>query len=252
MGIALISIILATYLEDNQKYLDLCLNSIASQTYKDYEVILVSSGSYKPTHPSWVQHVHSDQRLHYPEAINLGVSKTKDTDLLLLNDDCILTENALENMVMGLGKNEIILNATSNCDNHYAYSLIMGYEDNEFRHLQKRFYRYDELAPIVDKLITAKSIYPPGFIQREFVCFYATIIPRSVWNKVGELDSNFKTGQDDVDYCRRAKKMGVSCGVALNALIWHFGGVSADQCLDDKTRNTNIEYYKSKWGDYPP
>ena len=221
----IISIVVVTHLESNKKYLDSCLQSIANQTLSPdkYETIVVSSGEYQPSLAKWCKGVHVDTRMHYPEAVNYGVKHTdpKSKYLLILNDDTILTKESISNMLMGLGDSQIILNPLSNCDNHFMYNLILGYERNgQFETMNKRFYRYDEWEKIQPNLMNARSIYPPGIVARDFVCFYATIIPRSVWNKVGELDPNFKTGQDDVDYCRRAKKLGIASGVALQSIIW--------------------------------
>lgn len=251
----MISIVLVTYLKQNQRYLDLCIESLSRQTYKDFEVILISSGEHIPTCPDWVKHTHLEERHHYPEGVNAGVKLTNPDSkyLMLMGDDCFLTETALENMVGALGDNQLIINPLSNCDNASSYTLILGYEqDKEFKQLTQRFYRYDDLKDVFEPMMKAHSVYPPGLIVRPFVCFYATMIPRSVWNKVGKMDPNFKTGQDDVDYCRRAMNLGISSGVVLNAIIWHFGGVTADAALTNDIRQKNIEYYKSKWGDYPP
>lgn len=254
MGVFVISIIVATYLKENQRYLDLCLESISRQTYRDFEVILVSSGEHIPTHPDWVKAHHSPERLHYPEAINFGQKFTDQSSkyLMLMGDDAFMTETALEDMVRTMGDSQFIANPVSNCDNSSFYNLILGYEKDGFQQMKQRFYRYDDLKDVFEPMMKSRSVYAPGIIQRPFVCFYATIIPRSVWNKVGELDPNFKTGQDDADYCKRAINMGIPSGVILNAIIWHFGGVTADVALNNEIRSKNIEYYRQKWGENPP
>lgn len=251
----MVSIIVTTYLKENQRYLDLCLESIAKQTYTDYEVILVSSSTFVPTCPEWVKHHHSPDRLHFPEAINFGQRFTDQSSkyLMFMGDDAFMTETALEEMVKTVGDSQFIANPISNCDNGAFYNLLMGYEkDGQFQQMKQRFYRYDDLSDVFQPMMKSRSLYAPGIIQRPFVCFYATLIPRSVWNKVGELDPNFKTGQDDADYCKRAIGLGIPSGVILNSLIWHFGGVTADVALTNETRHKNIEYYKQKWGESPP
>lgn len=192
--------------------------------------------------------------MHYPEAVNFGVKQASENKyLFIMNDDVILTKDCLPNLITGIGDSQLIINPTSNCDNFSMYNIIMGYEKNgQFETVNKRFYRYEEWEGIQDNLINARSVYPPGIISRPFVCLYATLIPRKVWNIVGELDPNYKTGQDDVDYCKRAAQKGIYSGVALSSIAWHFGGVTADLALDKETRIENVEYYKKKWGEFPP
>jgi GT2 family glycosyltransferase len=256
MGVfIMVSIVLVTYLKDNQKYLDLCMESIKRQTFKDYEVILVSSGEHSPTHPDWITHHHSDERLHFADAINHGVRRTNPSSkyILLLSDDCVMTETSLEMLVGTIGEGQMILNPISTCDNNSSYSLVFAYEKNgETKQLTNRFYRYDDLSQDIEYIMKTRSIYPVGIVLREYVAFYATMIPRSVWEKVGELDQNFKTGQEDADYCKRAKQQNIPSGFALNSFILHFGGVTADQVMERPGREQNIKYYKDKWGEYPP
>jgi GT2 family glycosyltransferase len=99
--------------------------------------------------------------------------------------------------------------------------------------------------------MNAQSIYPEGFIIQEFICFYATLIPRTVWNKVGPLDHKFQTGQDDLDYCLRAQNLKIPSMIAIDSLIWHFGGATADLSLTPQIRQENVDYYTKKWGRLP-
>lgn len=251
-----VTIVCATYLKENDKYLRVAIESVKNQNYDNYEMILVSSGSHVPENiPKWITHIHHQTQHHYPEAINSGV-KLADPEskyYLIINDDVILTKDAVTNLVHSAGDNQIILNPISNCDNMFKYNLAMGYKkDGDFVILNKRFYRYDDLKDQFDDLMNASSIYPWGIIGQDFVCFYATLFPKKVWDKLGGLDPQFKTGQDDVDCSLRAKQMNIPCGIVLNSLIWHYGGATADLALTPEIRRENIEYFSKKWGKLPP
>lgn len=250
-----VSVILATYSNkgENQRYLDLCLNSLQRQSYQNIEVILISSGDYVPTTPDWVKlkHYPQAQRHHFPAAINLGVTKAdpNTTHYLLLNDDTIVTRNTIQNLVARIGDSELVLQPISNCDNFVKYNLLLGWEKHgEFIQSTQRFYRYDELAHSAEWLEKAGSLYPPGLITQDWVAFYCTLIPKKVWDKVGTLDGNLRTGCDDADYCYRAKKMGIYSAVELSSLVWHFGGTSADLHLTPEDRKFNYDYFLNKWG----
>jgi len=246
----------ATYLKENDRYLRVAIESVKNQNYDNYEMILVSSGSHIPQDiPKWIKHIHHEKQHHYPEAINSGVAQASPDSkyYLIINDDVILTKDSLVNLIHIAGDNEIILNPISNCDNYFKYNLVMGYEKNsDFVPMTKRFYRYDDLNGSFNELMNSKSIYPYGLIAQDFVCFYATLFPKKVWDKLGGLDGEFKTGQDDVDASMRAKQLGIPCGIAINSLIWHYGGATADIALTTDIRRQNIEYFSKKWGRLPP
>lgn len=248
-----LSIVVVTYLEKNQKHLDLCLDTIFKQDLPiDYEIILVSSGEYKPTHviSERIKHFHLDERHHYPEGINYGVSKTDPNSkyLLLANDDLLFSKNSIMNMIMTLGDNELILNPMSTCDNFWRYHTHIQYlKYDKPKELNKRFYLYDELEPDFSDIFNNSVQKEFGLLFVPYCCLYGTLMPRKVWDKVGGLDPAFKTGQDDVDFGYRAKMHGIRSAVCMHAFILHFGGRTADFALDDNHRNYNISYFTKKW-----
>lgn len=241
-----VSLIIPTYLSSNQRYLDLCLESIANLDYpKDrIETIIVSSGGFKPTPNNTVRFILRDERLHYAEAINLGVANAgEDTDYyFLLSDDIILTKDSLSNLIRTEWKQGVILGPISNCDNFRKYSLQFPLG------LNKMQYRYESLIEIKTALMNATSLYPPGIWFQDVLCFYAVLIPKSIWETIGSLDETFKSGQEDVDYCLRAKDKKIAVAVDSSALIWHFSGVTADQTMNAEIRQTNLDEFEKKWG----
>lgn len=222
----------------------------------DMEVIVVSSGSYKPNTHGY-RNVHSEERLHYPSAINLGV-KSSDPDvpfIMLCNDDIIFSHKSLEALLHSRHSGvKGIFNPLSNCDLSHLYfaGIPITKKDGAIQYMSTRFFRYDDAKEYLDQMMKMKSIYPAGLFRApEFIAFYATLMSREVWNEVGGLDDNFKTGQDDLDFCKRAIKIGIYPFVAINSLIYHFGGVTADQCLTKEDRQYSIDYYKEKHGELP-
>lgn len=242
-------LVIATYLEQNQKYLDECLKSIKNLNYPKelIEVVIVSSGEYTPNTHGY-RNIHKQSQTHYPAAVNIGVESFKDCEYyLLLNDDTVLTSNSLANLVKGAEGSLAIHQPISNCDQGWRYYLPMPLQINQ------RFYRYEQFGPIrFGVMMNANSEWPMSFIITDWVALYATLIPKKVWDIVGPLDPKFKTGQDDVDYCRRAKAHNIPCFINLSALIWHAGGVSADVALTPEIRQENLDYFRSKYnGDMP-
>jgi len=255
MNLPKISILVVTYLESNQRYLDLCLKSIINLNYPKelLDVLVLSTGDYEP-HTMGFRTIHTDRHYHYPEACNFGVKHLdKDsTHFLILNDDVILTKNSLRSLVAAAGDVDVIVGPVSNCDNGWKYSIpYIGYMDGgEFKQLTKRFYRYEELAHDADKIMDYNLPVNPGVWRQDYICFYAVLIPRKVWDKLGPLDNNLKTGFDDTDYCHRASLEKIPVIISQDAFVLHFGGVSADIVLTPEIRDYNAEYFKNKWPNY--
>jgi GT2 family glycosyltransferase len=246
-----ISLIITSYGEKNQRYLDLCLKSVENLNYPKelLDVVVVSSGDYIPKTAAY-KIEHNYTRMHFPAAVNYGVARTDPTSkyLLILNDDTILTKNCLLSLSC-LGDAQAIVGATSPCDNNVHYNLTFGYQkDGRFKSSGERFHRYDDWAPDINEVMNAESLYNPGSVKTDFLCFYAVLIPRKVWETIGVMDENYKTGQDDIDYSLRAKDLKIYTFVFLNCLIWHFGGIASEEHLTTDIRKENRDYFQKKWG----
>lgn len=90
---SLVSIVIRTYNES--KYINICLNAIKAQSYKNYEIILVDSGSkddttLKSESHSNVKVYQYKQKEYIPGlALNYGVSKSKGSLIVFLSAHCI-------------------------------------------------------------------------------------------------------------------------------------------------------------------
>ncbi len=210
-------------------------------------MIISSPRGYKPQYEIAQTYEHTGER-DFAEAVNLGVKLARPASeyFLLLSDDTVMTKDSLKNLVGVVQHQDAIVNATSNCDNGWRYSLIFTIEDQA---IVGRYFKMEDTedAGLKDKMQNAESYYPAGVIFTDAVCFYATLIPRKVWDKVGELDTRFKTGYEDTDYCKRAAEKGIRCGIVLSALIWHFGGITSEGYLTKEKTAENARLFKQKW-----
>ena len=68
-----VSIIIPVYNVEN--YLRSCLDSVLSQTYKDFEVLMVNDGSTDGSGAICQDFVERDSRFHYFEKENGGLSE---------------------------------------------------------------------------------------------------------------------------------------------------------------------------------
>lgn len=247
-----VSVLIATYGTEgeNQKYLDLCLKSLDAQTYQNKEIILVSSG-YEPKHPDHVFSYHSPKRLHYPEAIMKAAKFiAKDSEIVLLcNDDIIAHKSAISEMVNVLEQQDLILNPLSNCDNGklFVASLLVKDLTEKYHSIGKHQYKYEEIAPLADDIIERTFLQSPILFFINWAAFYFTAFRRSTWDRLGGLDVNFQSGQDDLDTSMRAHALGIRCALITSAYVHHFSGATADVHLTPEIRAANIEYFNKKW-----
>lgn len=251
-----VSIIVTSYLPENKRYLDLCMRSIANLDYPRelLDVIVVTRPGYAPMYDDAVTIAPDREEFGCAESVNFGISWASEDSKFIwtLNDDVIVTRDSLKNLVQLAADNEIILNPTSNCDNFGLYDLILGFMSNDsLVTVRDRSYTYEDLSAKAEHLMNAKSFYPQGLITQPHLFFYATLIPRRVIEKLGLFDEKFKTGQDDIDYSKRAKAQNVSMAIALNAVVWHFSGATANKTMSEDMRCRNLLYFKEKWGEFP-
>ncbi len=256
MSQPLISIIITTYIEASKPYLDACIASIKNLNYPPecLDVVLVGRVGYMPEYEGVRTVAPLMLSFGCAEGVNFGISKSlpESKYIFTINDDVILTKDCLNALVAVAADNDIILNPTSNCDNGIKYIITFGFmKDGREHRIESPSYKYDDLAPFLPELMNAESYYGPGVMLTDSLFFYATLIPRKVWDKVGQFDEIFKTGQDDIDYSIRAQKKGISMGICMNSVVWHFGGASAAHTMTDPVRVRNMQYFKHKWGYYP-
>ena len=99
-----VSIIIPVYNVEN--YLRSCLDSVLSQTYKDFEVLMVNDGSTDGSGAICQDFVERDSRFHYFEkengglsdARNYGLDRAKGHYITFLDSDDFLFEDYLENL----------------------------------------------------------------------------------------------------------------------------------------------------------
>ena len=171
-------------------------------------------------HPNLRIH-HSPHRLSFSAAINVGLKMlhASTTHILLLNDDTIVSKHALSNMVQLVGDNEIILNPYSNCDQGWLHrdSLAVG------AHPLHPGMALEQFSP--GELTLLREYTPSSdrtLIQVPFCAMYGTMMPKSVFEKVGFLAEDFSNGGEDADYSYRAQSLGVQTFWTRSAFIFHF------------------------------
>jgi GT2 family glycosyltransferase len=240
----LITVIIAHHLNENQHILDWCLESVLLQN-EDKEIIVLSDAKMPPNVPKGVTLFHAtDGTLYTPgRKLNVGLrtASPKTTHFVYLNDDIILGKDCLKSLKESAGTERMI---TPLCN---ADDLNILYQD-------KRFPKENELtywmvnAPVVRDVI---HNHKPGLttvVATHRLYMSCFIMPKEVYEKVGEFDEKFEVGWEDEDYCVRASLAGVKMGVNTGAFSFHIGSATISKTKDKQRDKRNHEYFISKWG----
>jgi len=94
-----LSIIIPIY--NTEKYLAECLDSILSQSYTDYELILINDGSDDRSGDICREYAKNDSRIVFKEQKNGGVSDARNTGISMAKGDYVIFCDSDDTMVSG-------------------------------------------------------------------------------------------------------------------------------------------------------
>jgi GT2 family glycosyltransferase len=258
MAATKISIIILSY--NTKEYLRKCLEALF-QGFKvlrfQGEIIVVDNGSsdgsaelvesYKVRkfESLKVRLIENKKNFGFAKGNNVGLKEAKGDYLMILNSDTIVQFGAIKGLVDYLSNSNSQLLAVS--------PLLLLPEGKpqidyymRFPNLwQVFFYHNPILRPIIMRFpfLRSKIAQNPEAdpFRVEQLPGAALIASKEIWQKVGFLDEDYGFLFEDVDWCWRAKKLGVKLSVVPEAKVTHFGGASWKKRLKE---NSNDFYYQ--------
>jgi glycosyltransferase involved in cell wall biosynthesis len=161
-------------------------------------------------------------RMNFSQAMNTGIQAGNGKYVLLMNDDIIVSKGWLGDMVSACVEGIGAVGPLSNCDKgwRHTYDITIGGVD-----LLPGMNTFEQIESIVQLIYDYKSPYQ-DVIERDWVAFYCTLIPRTVIKKVGVLNEDYTNSGEDVDLCRRIRKCGFRIVDTHRAFVYHQGAVS--------------------------
>lgn len=230
-----VDIIIPTW--NNLKLLQECVKSIKENTYTNYNIIVINSGDdgtkeWLATQPDIIA-ANIPHRLHFSAANNIGLKISKNDYVCLLNDDTIVSEYWLNAMMHEAVKPKVgAVNPFSNCDYRWLHNELIKIDGvNLYPGMT-----YEQIKPIINSIYKHK--HDKVVTEREWVAFYATVIPRKVIDEIGMLDEQFKSGCEDLDLCKRMRAVGYKTVTTFDSFVFHFGG-STRKRADELNRSEN-------------
>ncbi|MCX7694219.1 MAG: glycosyltransferase family 2 protein, partial [Caloramator sp.] len=236
------SIIILTY--NNLDYTKLCIESIRKFTSKNtYEIIVVDNNSTDGT-AEWLKNqqdlkiILNSENMGFPKGCNQGIKiAQKNNDILLLNNDVIVTPNWLDNLRKCLYSNEVIgaVGAVTNsCSNYQMISV-----------------NYKNLNEMIEFAQNYNISDKDKWEERLRLVGYCMLVKREVIDKIGLLDEIFTPGNfEDDDYSFRIRKAGYRLYLCKDTFVHHFGSASFRKNSDkyEKLLIDNRNKFINKWG----
>lgn len=229
------------------RYLRPCLDSLARQSYRDAEVIVVdnasrdgSAAALEREYP-WVRVVALSENRGYAGGCNAGMAAARGEVLVLLNNDTEAEPDWLGALVSALDEHP---------DAGLAASRIMLYDRRDTLHSAGDLYRADGTAD-------SRGVwqqYGPPYDQTAYVfgaCGGAMAVRRAVIQQVGPFDESLFMYCEDIDLNWRAQRAGWRCIYTPASVVYHHlsatgGGPLASYHVGRNTLRVLARHYPAK------
>jgi GT2 family glycosyltransferase len=199
-----------------------CLASLSSQTYKNFELVLIDNASTDKSlriaqaiWPDIVIHRQSENT-GFAKANNIGAALARGTWIALLNTDAFPEEDWLENLLKAADQRPAGWFFTSRQSQANSPALLDGTGDEY--HVSGLAWRRHYGEPIENAPPVADEVFS--------ACGAAAMYPRQAFLDVGGFDVDFFAYLEDVDLAFRLRHQGYRCLYVPNARVFHIGSAS--------------------------
>lgn len=225
-----VSIVIPNF--NGKKYLDGVLKSLARQTYRDFEIILVDNGStdgsieyVKEGYPH-VRLIQLPENMGFCKAVNEGIKLSRARYVILLNNDTEAHKDFVKELVAAMDRHRKAFSCASRMIRFDDRSLLddagnfycaLGW--SYARGKDRDIHTYEE----EEKIFAA--------------CAGAAIYRRSIFHRIGYFDEEHFAYLEDTDIGYRARIYGYENWYAPKARVYHVGsGTSGSRYNQFKTR----------------
>lgn len=184
----MISILMSTH-NPITEYFKKCLDSIFSQTYQDFEIVLIDDGSEQKVIDylkkeeidlSKIKHIRLDKNVGLPRALNIGLKECKGEYIARMDDDDIMLPTRLEKQLDYIQKN--------NLDGCFTWYDTIDNSDNI---ISKQSIEISN-EKMLSQLLNKGNIF----------CHASLFLKKSVFEEINGYDENLRYAQDSELYIR--------------------------------------------------
>lgn len=203
---------------NGEKFLDICLSSLKSQTYQDFETIVVDNGStdnslrlLEEKHSDFIRIIRIGENSGFAKGNNIGILKASGEFIITLNNDIEVDARWLGELIETAQADKSIGMCASKIRSFYNRDIIDSvgvniYWDGMSRgrgRLEKDIGQYDR-----DK----EALIPSA-------C--AALYRRDMLVEIGVFDEDFFAYCEDTDLGLRGRMAGWKCALVPKAIVYH-------------------------------
>ena len=241
----LVSILVVTY--NSSCFVRPCMESIRRNTsYPSFEVILVDNASSDDTVELLREYAAADNRFRlFPLKKNLGfaggnnyaATQARGENLVFLNIDTMVTAGWVGRLLRHLHRDPSI----------GLLCPVTNFAGNEVK-IAVSYTGQREMERFARALAAEKEGQKLEILVAPLYC---ALMPRSVWERVGEMDTRYEVGMfEDDDLSLRVRRAGYGVFAAEDCFIHHFGQGSFAQLSSDSYNRifeVNRKRFEDKW-----
>lgn len=236
-----------------------CIESIRENT-QDYELVIIDNGSTDET-KDWLRSQNRynceiisddfsafdigdgvaclfDENLGFAGGNNKGIKIASGDYICFLNNDTIVTPGWADTLIDHLEDGFDLIGPCTNS--------IAGLQKKRIGSYKDKYSLYDEAITFCDN-----SGYDATDVN--WIIGYCIFISSENLEKLGGFDERFLIGNsEDIDFCFRAKDLGMTIGIAEDCYIHHFGSQTFKEMQNnseyDELIQKNHNVLVEKWG----
>lgn len=236
----LVSVVIVNF--NGKRYLEACLSTLAAQTFRDFEVIVVDNASqdgsveHLETQFPWVRVIRNRTNLGFAGGSNEGIRHAHGDFILTLNNDTMAESRFIECLVKpmlsdesaGMCASKMLLpdgriNSAGICLSRSGSAWDRGRFEPDTG-------QYDRQQEVLG------------------ACAGAALYKKKMLDEIGLFDEDFFLYMEDVDLAVRAKLAGWKCIYVPGAVVYHHHGGTAGfgSSLSVYYTNRNVIWYAVK------
>ncbi|NOU79230.1 glycosyltransferase [Paenibacillus sp. LMG 31459] len=234
------SIVILTY--NKLEFTIDCIESIRNYTtVGTYEIIVIDNASTDGSR-EWLSDqsdiitIFNNENYGFPKGCNQGIEVATGDNILLLNNDVIVTTHWLDNLLLAL--------------NSSAEVGAVGAISNECAYYQSISVNYKNIEEMQEFAKNINIHNPHEWDQRIKLVGFCMLIKREVINEIGLLDEIFSPGNfEDDDYSFRIMKAGYKLLLCKDTFVHHHGHAtfSANSKSFHNILHQSAARFKEKW-----
>ena len=220
-----------------------CIKAIQANT-QDYELIIVDNGSEPPYEiinlPECPHtYIRYEENLGFPVAVNQGIREAKGENIILLNNDVIVTPRWADSLIKWLDEYDIIGPCTNYSAGYQRIRTLGIYHDIQGLNVEAE--KWGEM-------------HKGKADDVNWVIGFCMAFKKSLYEQLGIFDESvWPSSGEEIDFCLKAKNAGYRVGIAHDVYVHHIGSVTFKDINSKHPYRDIVEksekHLKDKWGD---